>query len=478
MSRRSASLWLSSFAALLPMSCASLAGIDEPILRGPPETSVDEDGSSDDANGSGDESPEDDWADADGTVTSEDAGDADATVGESPDALQPADEALETELSAVFEAGAMDGSDSSTGDPCLVRQVDDARGLYVAPTGFDDATCGTTRGIPCRTIGVGIGRALATGRPSLYVAAGTYIESIAVQASLSLEGSWIISTSGGTWTPACGGDAGLATTLRAPSDGGATVIADAIGGTASLSWLEIDSKSSSDVAPGESVYGVMATGSTTSLALEHVTILVAGGGDGVAGQQGSPGADAAPGACGSEAGSTNPGLNDGGDAYAGGQFGPGGYVPANGASGAIGMPGAAGSADDFGACSNGCGMCDPSCTLVLDDDASCGGSGRAGCGGGGGGGGEGGTGGGSSVAIYVWNAAVTCSFCSLITGSGGMGGAGGPGADGGEPSEGQPGLSVDCVNSCTPACDDGGCDLVHRGCDRAERGGCSVWPTR
>ena len=400
MPRTSAAAWIVVALALATQSCASLVGINDPAIRPPSDSSIEDGAASAEASGSDGEVAVDDSAAPDGP-TGLDAGElSDATSDAALDAPQDGDSTLALDTGGEIDAGmedASDGADSEQADPCLARAVDDLRGLYVSTTGSDDSTCGTARAHPCRTVGFGLRRALAAGQSFVYVAQGTYVESVTLMANVSVEGSWSADASGG-WLPACGGDAGYATTIQAPPDASATIVVNSIGGAASIGWIRVASKVSPDIAPGESIYGVVARGSSTSLALANVSVVVASGGDGLEGQAGLSGASAGDGGCVVDAGGAAA-SHDGGDSSTGGQFTSSGYVAGDGVPGADGVGGSVGTASAVGGCSNACGTCDTSCTLVLDGGATCGGPGQAGCGGGGGGGGGGGRGGGSSVAV-------------------------------------------------------------------------------
>jgi hypothetical protein len=66
-----------------------------------------------------------------------------------------------------------------------------ATGIFVAADGLDDATCGVTHTMPCKTIQKGIVRALETARGALYVRAGVYDSGVVVlQNSIDIYGGY------------------------------------------------------------------------------------------------------------------------------------------------------------------------------------------------------------------------------------------------------------------------------------------------
>ena len=149
---------------------------------------------------------------------------------------------------------------------------------------------------------------------------------------------------------------------------------------------------------------------------------------------------------------------DAGAPSTGGQFGSGGYTPGDGLQGGTGGTGPAGAAGSAGRCRTGCGQCLDTvhCEFTSESATVCGAQGQGGCGGGGGLGGGGGGGGGSSIALYVWDALVTCVDTVFATGNGGSGAPGGAGGDGGAPTPGATGAASTCETGCSFECIDGG----------------------
>ena len=100
--------------------------------------------------------------------------------------------------------------DQSSGDAsgCAARTVDDATGVFVALYGADGPSCGT-RAAPCLTVQEGVNQAQLLGRSTVYIARGTYTESVTVGSGITLEGAW--DTVNSYWVPSA------ASTSSAPS---------------------------------------------------------------------------------------------------------------------------------------------------------------------------------------------------------------------------------------------------------------------
>ncbi len=340
-----------------------------------------------------------------------------------------------------------------TASSCGARAVDDVNGVFVAPGGADDLACGT-RPLPCHSLQMGLMQASTLGKSIVYAASGTYVESVSLAGGLSMEGAWGID--GSTWSPRCDLDAGGASVVQAPAGQNVTITADSLNGAATLRLLTIESQPTATPGPmAQSLYGVVARGATTTLTLDEVIIDVAAGGDGVGG---APGVAASPAqGAGCPVTSTNGAQGDAGAASTGGQFGSGGFAPGAGALGGTGVPGPAGAAGSAGACRSGCGQCLDTvhCSFTSESAMVCGAQGQGGCGGPGGLGGAGGGGGGSSIALYVWDALVTCVDTVFASGNGGAGAPGGVGGDGGAPTTGAAGATATCETGCSFQCDAG-----------------------
>ncbi len=329
------------------------------------------------------------------------------------------------------------GTDSGGGDAggCSARAVDDAKGIYVSINGADSPTCGA-RTAPCQTIQSGVNQAKLLGRSTVYIARGTFKESVTMAPGVTLEGGW--DTLSAQWVPICGSDEISAVKIVMPDAESKVITADFKGATG-LRLLSVLGKAT--VAPGESVYGVLAHDATVTL--DSVVVNV---GDAGAGSDADAGATGASGGvkCAESTGAAGKAAKDGTGAPAG-TFGANGYVLSDGTAGASdGGTGTAGACNITPSCFTVCNTCTKDCVKDL-----------AGCGGGPGSGGGGGTGGGSSIAVYGWNATFTLvggSYTAGNGGNGGNGGAGGPGGTGGAGSNEQ--------ELCLSSCDQNGCASV------------------
>jgi hypothetical protein len=331
---------------------------------------------------------------------------------------------------------------------CENVTADPTTGVFVDwKSGADSATCGTTPATPCQTVQQGINQAHnSVSTPNVYVADGTYWESITLEGNVNVYGGW---TTGATaWTREC---SQATTVIVAPPTAHTTVTLGS--GTAKLSTLTIESKGAADVQPGESIFGIVATGETTTLALVFVTVTTASGGSGAGGAEGDAGITP-PSACGDNAGDGGSPVGTGtkGTGADGGWFTASGYVATSGGPGGVGASGTNGTAggpDTCVSCVTGCSGSVTSCS-ISGSTSTCGNPGQAGCGGGAGAGGAGGGGGGSSVALLAWDATINLTMTVLQAGGGGQGAGGGPGGPGGS---GSPGMTGTDSPLCNTACD-------------------------
>ncbi|AKV04158.1 PE-PGRS virulence associated protein [Labilithrix luteola] len=333
--------------------------------------------------------------------------------------------------------------DGAAPDACTAVESDDATGVYVSSVGSTTAKCGV-RAEPCKTIALGIARAATASKATVYVATGTYVERVILTKGVTISGGWTLSVE--PWTRGCDVTPD-ATIVRAPSTENITFEAKNLGGQAGLEWLRIESKSPSDM--GESLYGLFASGSSTTLRLDHVRIEVAHAGAGMSGGTGTTGSDGAT-SCTASTGDVG-GAGTPGTGAAAGTFTNDGYAVTTGASGGPGTFGQNGRPGINGECVS-CGTCDPVLCIINATGPACGGDGTPGCAGGPGSGGTAGTGGGSSFAVYAWDANVQISDSSLRAGNGGNGGNGGSGGPGGKGSEGAAGANTaPCTTFCSGA---------------------------
>ena len=342
------------------------------------------------------------------------------------------------------------GSDDamSMGDVvCSPEQADPTIGLFVdrnstAPSG----SCGSAAA-PCATIQTAIDALATTAKTTVYVAVGTYAQSIALKPGMTIKGGW--KNTGGTYARACSSNPAGDVIIQGTTN--VAVKAADLQGTAALETLTITSKPAA--ASGESLYGIFATGASTTIALTNVVINVAAGG---AGATGTPGTPAAPPGTGCAAGNSSPGTPAGAaSATSPTTYSSLGFTASSGNAGPSGNPGGNGSLAQSGTgagCGVGATICDTFPCGPHDNGTICapaGAPGTAGCGGLGGGGGRGGTGGGSSIGVFAWDAKIIAASATISAGAGGLGGSGG---SVGAPSTGtaEPARSAFVYTACSP----------------------------
>jgi hypothetical protein len=320
-------------------------------------------------------------------------------------------------------------------DGCAATSVDEGAGLFVSTTGTAsgcDASC--TRADPCHDLrdAICVATKNDAGKDHIYVASGSYTGSVDVANDRPI---WIL----GGWDTSfdemvCGA---TITPTSIQGDDGRSAIS--ILGDAGCTLANLDVTAGAAPSGGSSYALFVSTNGSPTVTLTDCTFTAARGSDGDAG---APGAIGAPG---SDAGCAGDPTAQGqghtgvpGDAGAPGLLGvydENGYHPivaGTGGVGASGGEGAPGGEPDVLCCFGpGCG------SLLFQNDGA---AGVAGCGAGGGNGGTGGGGGGGSFALYVWNAKIVASGCTLTAGVGGVGGAGGNGGASGAPTAGSDGL--------------------------------------
>ena len=362
------------------------------------------------------------------------------------------DSPVAADTSPTEDGGGEDAADVT----CPDVAPNDAEGIFVTPTGMNTGTCGT-RAAPCKTISFSVTRAGAAFRTKVFVAAGTYVEKVTLAAGVEVIGGWEVT--GTTWKRACVTPEELVV-VRAPALQNITVEAHDLNGEARLSLLHIESKAAVNLVAGESVYGVVATGTTTTLVLTDVNVAMGNAASGVSGPKGDAGApgpaSCAPGpAVVAEAGA--PGAQGTGAPV--GTYDPNAqYVPGTAMAGGVGTVGENGNAGGAAPPCLPCGTCVSdamlmTCNFVLTPgQTSCGAAGKNGCGGGPGDPGGPAIGGGSDIGVFAWDATVTIKGGSVKSGDAGNGGTGGPGGAGGAGSAGVAGTMGDiCTTSCLAA---------------------------
>ncbi|HRQ78639.1 MAG TPA: putative metal-binding motif-containing protein [Gemmatimonadaceae bacterium] len=94
------------------------------------------------------------------------------------------------DLVATTYPGAEDRPDGDFVDSnCDGIDGDIAQAVFASPSGFDAGNCGS-QGVPCRTIGFAIGRAMALGRRDVYAAAGDYVGTLNLVSGISVHGAF------------------------------------------------------------------------------------------------------------------------------------------------------------------------------------------------------------------------------------------------------------------------------------------------
>ncbi|MGH7293640.1 MAG: hypothetical protein ACRELB_01845, partial [Polyangiaceae bacterium] len=247
-----------------------------------------------------------------------------ATDGAAADGAQGQD--------AVADAG-------STCDP--LAAPDPLTGVFVSASGGDDATGDGSIASPFATIGKGITRAAASGTPNVYVAPGTYTESLDIPpsaAGIFVQGGWSVAA-GNTWSTDCVAGAPGRTVVQ----GGPTAVtAIGIPVASGLSSLTIETPADvSTASPGESLIGVLVSGSNVSFSLVDVHVVAGNAGNGAVAAPTTPATDTVCGACTNTVtnGTTPPA---GTTASAPGTFTAGGFTPADGQDGQGGGAGTTG----------------------------------------------------------------------------------------------------------------------------------------
>ena len=376
------------------------------------------------------------------------------SIPEPEPGIKPVVEAA-ADTSVIPETGVPDDTGSDAGVDaadvvCPDVSPDDATGIFAAPTGTNSATCGT-RAAPCKTLSHSVLRAGAAFRTKVFAARGTYVEKLTLAAGVEVIGGWDVTAT--TWKRACVAPED-AVIVRAPLGQNITVEARDLAGQATLSLVRVESKLAAQVLPGESLYGVVAVGTTTTLVMNDVRIDMAdavGASNGAKGDAGAP----APASCAAGNGANGADGGQGGGAPSGSYDPINGYAPGTAAAGGSAGVGGNGAAAGVGACAV-CGKCAVNLAMVGCDftpdpgQPTCGKDGSPGCGGGAGTPGGPASGGGSNIGLFAWDATVTINGGKVKSGDAGNGGNGGAGGAGAAGTKGAAGTATDlCPVGCT-----------------------------
>ncbi len=369
--------------------------------------------------------------------------------------VPPPDGSTSKEGGTSADGGAESGSTPEGGQAaCNPSEMADPTQVFVSSLGSPTSNC--LPQTPCNSIQAGIVAAVAHGQKTIYVDQGTYPEQLTLSAGIAIRGAW--SRANG-WTPICDGTRLTATKLQPPAGTDRAIIAKDLGGSASLEAIDVQGQTTAQ--PGQSLYGIFATGSTTMLSLTDVSVLVPAGGDGSAGTDGVPGVMAGAPDCGH--GVAAPAAATA--AIAAPSAGAHVMYSAAGATSSTASSGTKGGNGQSGL--PGTEVCGDAVVCQPDkpDGINCAGnptdacgSAAGGCGGTAGGVGTGGGGGGSSIALYAFDAQVVVLRGQLIASIGGTGGNGGAaGAAGGATNAGPSGSVTGCTacNGSATAC---GCE--------------------
>ncbi len=424
-------------------------------------------------------------ADATGAATNQEAGTYGGAEGNNPDA-----------------AGNAGPQDASAGDAvvavapeaapanCLPRDGGCVEGIFVAPRGADAGN--GSKAQPFGNLTVALRAAQASGKPVYACDDGTgFSEQLTVDSSLD----GVVAYGGfdcGTWA------AGSSRTVVRSAD---TTALRITGLKLGAVFERFEFRSADATAAGSSSIAVMVD-SSKQVVLRNVKITAGKGADGLAGTDGTKGADGLPAeahqqglgatcraegraggewdemsACGSRGGAGG----DGKKGQMGTNGNPGVPVRAtnggsagggNGSAGAVGGSGTVGSGAPTGGTvsPNGYAPAGPGGDGLGDGEPGQGGGGggasdapagdcwgaSGGAGGMGGCGGKLGTGGssgGASIALLTWESEVTLDSCILVSSNGGNGGKGGNGGAGGKGQDGAiggPGYSEDAGMAIGP----------------------------
>ena len=374
---------------------------------------------------------------------------------------------------------------------CATETTDEAHGIFVSLGGVAAADCGS-KVRPCSKLQLGVDRAkIVPDVSTVYVDTGTYDETLRLPGGITVQGGWDWDSVGRIWRRQCSPT--RAANVKIVGVDGYGVRAELTGALAVLDTLTIEVSVATGGGIGQSLYGVYAVGTTTSLNLLDVTVAVGGGGPGAVGVAGADGTNSMA-RCFGTTGSTGS-VGTAGTPGGLGTFGPTGYTPrpagppsgsSAGAAGShgFGTLGGSPSSNTASQCVEVCGAPDPgnNCNngttpnVYYSAGSISSQPGLGGCGGQAGGGGSGGGGGGAAIAVFAWDSQVMMSGGAARAGNGGPGGVGGAGGRGALGSTGIKGNDAMCTTACTfngqsASCDKNGTPASFPGGAAGSRGG-------
>ncbi len=367
-----------------------------------------------------------------------------------------------------------------TCDPKTQNCIDASKGVFVATNG-NDSNDGSQQN-PVLTIGTGIAKAKAAGKPNVYVCAGSYAENVDIKDAVALLGGfsctdWTYSTASVvTIAPSSGLPLRIESATTSISDvkfvaANATNAGDssiaAFASNASVTLLRDDLEAGAgmsatqpaaqaDFSPSQAASGKNGDGSNgggqSMVTCTNGSGTTTGGAGGPPTAPGADGFNGAPfssypvnptladGAAGTHGGTCATGLGHNGSYGPGGAAGAGatklgtfdatGWAPGGGGAGGIGDVGEGGGGG-----------------ASLDSSGGGGGGGPGGCGGVGG---TGASGGGASIVLLSFNSNLTLTQTTLVAKNAGDGAKGGTGqkAQGGGGSGGAGGTAgIDACSS-------------------------------
>jgi hypothetical protein len=320
--------------------------------------------------------------------------------------------------------------------------------VFVSASKGSGSAC--TQASPCATIAAGLAAAASSGKATVYLDNGAYIEQVVLAGNsnsptITIDGGWVLSN--GVWSTCNSVRSGVGSV----SDREVVMT----GGTWVLKNIEIVNQNAA--APGQTLYGVFATGGSLTVFSGNApaTISVYAGGDGApAPATTGTGSDGASGGC-------SPGGGGGGvggiGAPGSGSYTASGYVQTPGQGGQTGSTGNVGNAG-----TNNCATSANTCTWSTVDAACnstshqvCSTGGLGGCPGMGGPGGAPGGNGGSSIGVFAWGSATVTVQGGVSAAGGGKGQDGAGGNAGGNGVAGAAGSNVyaqTCVKQSPGVC--------------------------